>query len=305
MSPIKRFLLMLALTCLWSPSFLFIKLAVQELPPITVVALRVSLAACVLLAILALRQTPMPKSWGFWMHMCAMALFASVLPFCLFCYAEQNIDSALAAILNGTTPMFTAILAQLFVPSDRMNKQKIFGVLLSCIGVILLFAPKLFEGVSGTTLGMSAALVASFSYAVSHVYGKLYLTGLKPYVAPTTQIIVSSMMVWPLAMYHEQPWTLPIPSMSAMIGVCGLALLGTVGAFILYYKLLEHCGPTAVSAVACFFPLGGMFLGFIFLNEAFSSTGLVAAAIILLGMLSVNEVVSFDFLQKKEESTID
>lgn len=296
---------MLALTLMWSPSFLFIKLALQDLPPMTIVGLRVSLAAVVMIIILLWKRIALPRGWVFWMQISLMALFASVIPFCLFCYAEQSIDSALAAILNGTSPMFTAVLAQLFVNSDRMNARKFLGVLLSCAGVVLLFAPKLQEGISGTTLGMAAALVASFSYAVSHIFGKLYITGLKPYVAPATQFIASSMMLWPLAFYHDQVWTLSMPSGIAMMGVGGLAFLGTVVAFIIYYKLLDHCGPTAVSTVACYFPLVGMFLGFLFLGESFTLMSLFGAFVIFAGMLYVNEVIDIPFYKKvvKHEQT--
>lgn len=283
---------MLLLTCMWSPSFLFIKLAIQDLPPLTVVSLRVSLAACVLLGILLWIKRTMPTGWVFWTRASIMALLSSVLPFSLFCYAEQSIDSALAAILNGTTPMFTAILAQLFVISDKMNKQKVLGVSLSCAGLVLLFAPKLQEGVTGTTLGMSAALLAAFCYSLSHVYGKLYLTGLKPFVGPASQLLASSIMLWPVALYYDQAWALPFPSMTAWVGVCGLAFFGTVCAFLIYYYLLDHCGPTAISTVACFFPVVGMLLGFLFLDESFSAIGLGAASMILFGMLCVNEVIS-------------
>lgn len=289
MEPLKRFLLMLTLTCLWGPSFLFIKWAVQDLPPITIVFLRVSLAALILGGVLFWRREPLPTNWAFWRRASVMALFASVLPFCLFCYAEQTIDSALAAILNGTTPMFTAVLAQLFVASDRMNPQKVIGVFLSCLGIFLLFGPQLLAGVSGTVLGMSAALMASFCYAISHVYGKLYLLGHRPLVAPTSQFIVSSLILYPVASYYDGMWDLPMPSFLTIYAVCGLGILGTVFAFIVYYKLLDHCGPTAISTVACFFPVVGMFLGFIFLGESFTPLGLAAAAVILLGMLSVNE----------------
>ena len=140
---------------------------------------------------------------------------------------------------------------------------------------------------------MSAGLIAALCYAISHVYGKLYVVGYKPFVAPTAQMAVSSLMLWPLAIYYDQVWTLPAPSASAIGGVCGLALFGTVFAFIIYYYLLERCGPTAISTVACFFPVVGMFLGFLFLGETFTSTGLISAMIILTGMLLVNEVVSF------------
>lgn len=304
-SSAKRFLLILALTAMWSPSFLFIKLALQDLPPMTIVGLRVSLAACVLLAILLWKGLELPKTWAFWKRISVMAFFSSVLPFCMFCYAEQTIDSALAAILNGSSPMFTAILAQIFVASDRMNSQKLIGVILSCAGLLLLFSPKLLEGVSGSTFGMLAALIAAFSYSVSHIYGKLYITGLKPFVAPTTQCIAASLMLWPLAASHDQVWTLSMPSTTAWCGIFGLAFLGTVAAFTIYYKLLEHCGPTAVSTVACFFPVVGMVLGFVFLGETFTSTSLAASVIIFAGMLFVNEVIALPTMKGKEKTVLD
>lgn len=310
MSPLKRILMMVALTCCWSPSFLFIKYALQDLPPMTIVSMRVSLAAAILYVILLWKRNALPSDISFWMKTSVMAAFSSIIPFCLFCYAEQNIDSALAAILNGTTTMFTAVLAQMFVASDRLTFQKSVGIVLSSLGVVLLFMPQLQAGISGTALGMSAATMAAACYAISHVYGKLYITGQKPYVAPAAQLIASSVILWPLALWHDQSWSLPMPSVTAMMGVCGLALLGTVMAFILYYKLLEHCGPTAISMVCCFFPVVGMFLGFLFLDESFTLGGLLASGMIVLGVLAVNNAVSLDFLrnwrrQKSVEETLE
>lgn len=301
MTPIKRFLLIVALTCMWSPSFLFIKLAVQDIPPLTVVSLRVTLAAVILGAVLLWHRRGFPLDMSFWVRTALMAFFSSALPFSLFCYAEQSIDSALAAIINGTSPMFTAILAQVFVSSDRMNAQKALGIGFSCAGMVLLFAPKLMEGVSGTSLGMIAAAIGAFSYSVSHVYGKLFTVGQKPFVAPTAQFIVNALMIWPFAFWYEDVLNLPMPSMSAIFGVLGLAVFGTVVAFIIYYKLLDHCGPTAISMVACFFPVVGMLLGFVFLGETFTLSGMIAACMILLGMLTVNEVITFKFLKAEEE----
>lgn len=293
MAPIRRFFLMVALTCMWSPSFLFIKLAVQELPPVTIVSLRVSLAALILSGILLWKRFPLPKDFSFWLRTTLMALFSSIFPFCLFCYAEQSIDSALAAILNGTTLMFTAVLVQIFVPSDRITPQKILGILFSFVGMVWLFAPQLLSGVTGTALGMGAAALASFSYAVSHVFGKLYTTGQKTFVAPTAQMLVSSIILLPFAIFHDEVWTLSMPSVSAIMGICGLAVLGTVCAFIIYYKLLDHCGPTAISMVSCFFPVVGMLLGFIFLGETFTYNAMLASSLIVLGMLTMNDVISF------------
>lgn len=300
MSPIKRVLLIITLTMMWSPSFLFIKLALESFPPLTVVSLRVTLAAIILGLVLLFLKRGFPKDLKFWMRTTIMAFLSSALPFSLFCFAEQSIDSALAAILNGTTPMFTAILAQFFVSSDKMTSQKAIGIALSATGMMLLFAPKLVEGLNGTTLGMMAATCAALSYSMSHVYGKLYTVGQKPFVAPAAQFMVNALMMWPFALWYEDVLNLPMPSLTAVGGICGLAIFGTVLAFIIYYKLLDHCGPTAISMVACFFPVGGMLLGFFFLDETFTLGGLAASAIILLGMLTVNGVIKLNLRPAKE-----
>lgn len=292
MSPIKRFLLLLALTAMWSPSFLFIKLAVQDLPPLTIAATRIGLASIILYGIVRWKGYSFPKEKEFWFHASMMGLFSSCFPFCLFCYAEGTIDSSLAAVLNGTTPMFTALLAHLFVPSDRLSVAKTVGIALSLGGLIFLFAPYLMEnGFNGNAYGMLAAAIASFCYSVGHVYAKKYYMGHKPFVGPTASLLTSALFLWPFAAYYEHPFSLPMPSPEAIFGVLGLALLGTVLAFILYFKLLEECGPTAVSLVACFFPVGGMLLGFIFLGETLTLGNLFAASMILMGMMVVNKVI--------------
>lgn len=292
MSSTKRLLLIIALTALWSPSFLFIKLAVHDLPPITMAAWRVTLAAVLLSLLLIFKKQPLPTKIGFWAHMSVMAFFSSVFPFCLFSYAEQSIESALAAILNGTTPMFTALMAHYFIPSDRLNLQRVLGISLSIVGLLLLFAPNIQTGLEGSSSGMIAATIAAFCYSVGHIYGKKFVMGQKPFVAPTAQLILSSLFLFPAALWINPPSTLPMPSLSAVFGVIGLAVFGTFLAFIIFYKLLEECGPTAVAMVACFFPVGGMALGFLFLGEAFTLGSLFASALIFLGIMLVNNVIS-------------
>ncbi len=291
---------MLALVSMWSPSFLFIKLAVHDIPPLTLTSCRVTIAAVLLTLILYVRGGTFSLNRTFWIRSAIMAFFASVIPFYLFCYAEQTIDSSLAAIINGTTPMFTAVLAQLFVASDRMTPQKVFGVVCSCGGVFLLFAGQIVEGLSGTLLGLAASVTAAFCYGVSHVYGKLFTTGFTPFLAPAAQLLLSSLMLSPIALYVEQPWELSAPSWSAVGGLMGLSLWGTVCAFAVYYKLLENCGPTALSTVACFFPVVGMFLGFFFLGESMTLQGMTGAVLVLAGMILVGELIKIPLLQPKK-----
>jgi drug/metabolite transporter (DMT)-like permease len=291
MSPIKRLLLIIALTACWSPSFLFIKLAIEELPPMTIVMCRVTLAVVVLGLILLWNRRALPTAPMFWVHSMIMSLFASILPFCFFCYAEQTIESALAAIINGISPMFTALIAHLCISNDRLTPQKVIGIVLSAAGLLLLFAPNILEGLSGTTLGILAATSAAFCYAVSHVYGKRFTTGHLPFVMPTAQLLCASIVLIPLAFYYENPLTLQMPSYKAILAICGMSALGTITAFIIYYKLLDHCGPTAISMVACFFPVGGMVLGFLFLDESMTWGALGASMLILAGLAIVNELI--------------
>lgn len=295
MQALQRVFLTVALTFMWSPSFLFIKLAVEDLPPLTIAASRVSLAALLLSLLLAFKKRSLPICKDFWLKIFIMAILSSALPFYLFCYAEQTIDSALAALLNGCTPMFTALLAQLFIPSDRLDFQKSIGILLGAFGILFLFMPNLLKGVSGTIPGMGAALTAAFSYAASHVFAKKYITGYKPFVVPTAQLLASSLLLIPLAILFEKPQDLPFPQWPAIGGVCGLAFFGTFCAFILYYKLMESSGPTAVSMTACFFPIGGLILGIVFLKEEATWLSLFSALMILLGMLVVNKVISIKY----------
>lgn len=292
MSPLKRFLLILALTAMWSPSFLFIKLALDSFSPATIVFLRVALASVIFFITLSLQGNTLPKNFKFWMHSTFMAIFSSALPFTLFCFAETSIESALAAILNGSTPMFTAVLAHLFLPSDKLSLNKVFGVLLSFAGILLLFSPNIARGMDGNFIGMLSALMAAFFYAVSHVYAKKYTSGHARFVAPTAQMIISAVLMLPLALLSSDT-TFVVPSSKSLIGVLGLAFLGTYIAFTIYYYLMEHSGPTAISMVACFFPVAGMFLGYLFLEEALTVGGLFSAGVILVGMLTVNEVISF------------
>lgn len=298
MTPFKRFLLILALTALWSPSFLFIKLALNDFAPATIVFLRVALGSLIFWFTLQLQGGSLPKNPKFWIHSLFMAIFSSGLPFFLFCFAETSIESALAAIINGSTPMFTALLAHQFLPSDRLSLNKILGILFSFAGILLLFSPNIARGMEGNFIGMSAALGAAFSYAVSHVYAKKYVAGQARFVAPTAQLILSALILLPFVSFDRET-SLAMPSLSSLAGILGLALLGTYAAFMVYYNLLEHCGPTALSMVACFFPVVGMFLGYLFLGEVLTLGSLISAGLILFGMLIVNGIINFSWGRSK------
>lgn len=303
MSPIKQFLSIMALTCMWSPSFLFIKLGLQSLFPFGLVAARVGLASLLLLVILALRSQSMPRDTSFWKHMSMMALLASVVPFSLFSYAGQRIDSSVLSMINALSPVFTVILSFVLLPNERLSLIKVFGIALSLLGLFWLLGPGECFVSAEMTYGTMAACLASFSYGLSHVYAKKFTIGKAPFVAPAAQMSLSFLMLLPLVTVFEGYTQFVHASLTSIMGIVCLAVLGTVLAFSLYYKLLETCGATAISMVACFFPIGGMCLGALFLNERITMEQIFAAVLILTGGMIVNEVITFNIRPKKTTSS--
>lgn len=282
----------LALTAMWSPSFLFIKLAVHDLPALTVAASRVAVAGLGLYLVLRWKGLSLPRDRMFWFHSLIMALASAAIPYPLFCFAEKSIDSAMASIVNGATPIFTALLAHAAVASDRLTLPKTLGIAMSSMGLLVLFNPGTHGGFAAAPLGMAAATAAAFCYAIGHVYAKKYVVGnqASALIPPTAQLLVSALLLLPLAWWRNPPLSMSMPSWEALVGLCGLTLCGTFLANIFYYKLLEHSGPTAVSMVACFYPLGGMILGHLFLGEKLSLVCLFAATLIMGGIAVVNEM---------------
>ncbi len=290
---LQNFLGLLFLAVLWGPSFFFIKIAVSEIPPLTLVLGRVGIAAGLLYLLLRLQGQRLPKFGPIWKHFAVIGFFSNALPFTLFNWSELHISSALASILNGTTPLFTMALAHFFVTDDRMTPLKSVGALMGFSGLVLLIAPSLFGGVHATTLGLIAATSAAASYGIALVYTRKYLSGLPRLVGPTAQLLMATVYIAPLALIIEQPWTGPIPSWSAVGSLLFLAVLGTGVAFVFYYRLLERTSATFVSMVTYLVPVVGLALGVFILNEQPGWNAYAGGALILLGVMIVNGAFRF------------
>ncbi|MCB0168495.1 MAG: EamA family transporter [Anaerolineae bacterium] len=287
---LKNFLWLFVLASLWGPSFLFIKVAVQEIPPLTLVVGRVGIAALLLLIILRMQGRRLPKFGPVWIHFAVMALVQNALPFTLFNWGEQYIDSALAAILNGTTPLFTILLAHIFVDDDHLTLGKMLGVLVGFGGLIILIMPSLVGGIEATTWGLIAVTIAAVSYGIAMVYSRLNLRGLPPLVAPTAQLTVATLYMLPLSLLFERPFLLPLPSLAAGGSLFVLAAFGTALAFVIYYRLIEQASASFVSMVTYVIPVFGVFLGVVILNETLDWNAYAGCALILVGVMLVNGV---------------
>ncbi len=289
---LKNFLLLVLLASLWGPSFLFIKVAVEEIPPMTMVLGRVATGAIVLLFFLRLQGSKLPK-WGpIWKHIAIVGLLHNAIPFVLFSWGEQYIDSALAAILNGTVPFFTILLAHFFAENDRITSMKIVGLLVGFAGMVLLTLPSFGDGVQGTTWGVLAITAASFLYGIAIVYTRNNLRGLQPLAAPTGQMIMATLYMLPLSLLVDRPFSLPLPSFESLGSMLALGVLGTAAAFTVYYKLLERADASYVSMTTYMIPVFGVILGAIVLNEAITWERVVGCGLILLGVMVVNGLIS-------------
>jgi drug/metabolite transporter (DMT)-like permease len=287
---LRNFLWLLFLSSLWGPSFLFIKVAVGEIPPLTLVVGRVGIATLLLYAILRMQRRNLPKFGRIWKHFAVVGFFSNALPFFLFSWGEQYIDSALAAILNGTTPLFTIVLAHFFLADDRMSPVKVMGILLGFGGLVLLIAPSLVEGVRITTWGLIAATMAAACYGVAIVYTRKNLRGLPPLVAPTAQLMMATIYLLPLSLFIEHPFSLSLPSGAAIGSLLSLSIFGTALAFVVYYRILEETSATYVSMVTYLAPSIGVILGIIILNEQLGWSAYIGCVLILLGVMVVNGV---------------
>jgi drug/metabolite transporter (DMT)-like permease len=288
---LKNFLLLVLLASMWGPSFLFIKVAVEDIPPLTMVLGRVATGALVLLFLLRLQGSRLPK-WGpLWKHLAVVALIHNAIPFVLFSWGEQYIDSALAAILNGTVPFFTIILAHFFAQNDRITPVKMVGILVGFGGMVLLAIPSFGDGVQGTTWGVLAITAASFLYGIAIVYTRNNLRGLQPLAAPTGQMILATLYMLPLSLLIDRPYLLPMPSLASLGSMLALGVLGTAIAFTVYYKLLERANASYVSMTTYMIPVFGVILGAIFLNEAVTWERVGGCALILVGVMIVNGLI--------------
>ncbi len=287
----KSFLLLALLACLWGPSFLFIKLAVEEIPPITLVLGRVGIAALSLYLMLKLQGYNLPR-WGVvWQHVAVAGLLHNALPFVLITWGEKHITSALASILNGTMPFFTIILAHLFIKEERLTPQKAVGVLIGFSGVFVLSAPTLLAGgLQATTLGLMAVVTAAACYGAAAVYERKFLRGVLPAIVSTAQLGMATLYLLPLSLWLERPYQLPMPSWQAIGSLLFLAIFGTAIAFTVYYYALEQTDASTISMVTYLLPIVGIFLGVVVLNEELTWHTYLGCTLILLGVMTVNEL---------------
>jgi drug/metabolite transporter (DMT)-like permease len=279
---------LLLLGLIWGGSFLFIKVGVTHVAPLTFVWLRVAIASLALLLFLRIRGAPQPIGRRTLGPLLVLALLNNVTPFLLFAWATTQMASGLASILNATTPVWGVLLAHFFTRDEPLSPARLGGVLLGFAGVAVMIAPGLTGGRIGL-LAQIACLIGAFSYAVAGVYARRFRgMGIDPVAVTGGQLALSSLVILPFALLIDQPWSRPAPPIEAWTAIVALALICTAFAYVLYFRLIATAGASNALLVPILTPPTAILLGGLFLGEALHPLDFAGLALIALGLAAID-----------------
>jgi drug/metabolite transporter (DMT)-like permease len=282
----KHWFVFLLLGGIWSSSFLWIKIAVQEVGPITLVAFRVLFGLLFTVVVVFFQRTQLPRTFKEWFPILFLGISNVAIPFFLISWGEQSIDSAVAAILDATVPLFTIVIAHLALHDDKMTVQKVLGLLTGFAGVVVLMSKDIGQSAS-PLLGQAAVVLACAFYAGSSVYARRSTENLPGILRSAGPLISSTAVMWLATFFIEKPVRLPQLPIT-WVALLWLGILGSGFAFILNYYLIHEIGPTRTTMVTYLFPLGGVILGVSFLGEKLSWQLLGGAALIISSLVVAN-----------------
>jgi drug/metabolite transporter (DMT)-like permease len=280
--------LFVALGLIWGTSYLFIKIGVETLPTFTLVASRLGIGLVFLVAVVTLAREPLPRDPKIYGHLLVMSVVNVALPFALITSAEQTVDSAVAAILNGGVPLFTIVIAALFLHDEPITMNRIAGLVIGYAGVILLVGRGFGSGGDdGAISGELALLGSTASYGVGAVYARRNVRGLRPMIPALFQVMFAFVITGTIALVTEHPleteWT-----GRSLFAIAWLGLLGSGIAYLFFFRLLQSWGATRTSMVAYLLPIVGIVAGALELNEVVDAGVLLGTALVIGGVALVN-----------------
>lgn len=282
----QTWLLLLLLSVLWGASFFFGGVALRELPPTTVVLVRVALAAALLFPLFKIRGGTLPTSLAGWLPFFVMGLLNNIIPFSLTLVGQLRISSGLASVLNATTPLFTVLVMASF-GDERLSARRIVGVIIGLVGVIVLREPGIVQSDS-ETFGMLLCLAAALSYGFSGLWGRRQLNGVAPLTSATCQLITSSVSMAIIAAAVDQPWNLPMPGATTWAALIGVAALSTSLAYVVFYQILARSGATNVMLVTLLIPVTAILLGVMVLGEPLTLREIAGALVIASALIVID-----------------
>ncbi len=279
--------LLLLLSVLWGGTFFFVEVALVELPPLTLVLGRVTLAAGALILAARVSGLALPRKAATWRAFAVMAVFNNVVPFSLIFWGQTRIDGGLASILNATTPLFTVVVAHFATHDERLTLARLAGVALGVAGVAVLTGPSALAGLDDDLLAQLACLGAALSYACTGVYGRRF-AGQPPLITAAGQLTCAAVILAPIALALDRPWTLAVVRPATWAALLGLSLLSTALAYIWYFRILARAGAINLLLVTLLIPVSAIALGSAFLGEEFGVRHLAGLILIALGLGAID-----------------
>lgn len=284
---------LLVLAAVWGSSFLFIKIGVAEMHPITLVATRLVVGATILLVVLYGRGLRLPTDFRTWVDLFVVGITGLIIPYVLITWGEQYIDSSMASILNATVPLFSVLLTYIWTRDEQWSSLKLVGILTGFVGVLVAVGIGAVNQDRASMEGDIAILVASFFYAVAGLYGRRAFHGMPALVPATGQLVSGAVLITPVAVLGFGIPD-PLPSATAIGAVLALGVLGTSVAYILLYWLMERIGATRTSMVTYLLPPFAMVYGAVFLDEAISRNAILGLGLVVIGILLANGMLRLD-----------
>ena len=281
--------MLITLATVWGGSFLFNAILVTELPIITIVAIRVTVAALALWGFVRVTGRKIPASPKVWGALLILGVLNNAIPFSLIVQGQTQITSGLASILNATTPLFTILVAGFFLTDERFSILRVLGVIVGFSGVILMVGPEALGGLEADFWAQLCALGAALSYGFASVFGRRFRElKVDPVMVATGQVTMSSLVLWPMALWIDGPQDILDLSFNAAASMFGLAVLCTSFAYILYFRILERAGATNISLVTFLVPISAIILGVLVLGESIFIKEIIGMTLIGLGLAIID-----------------
>lgn len=282
----KHWIIFITLGLIWSSSFMWVELALREVGPITLVAFRVFFGFLFGAAVIFIRRIPLPRTLKEWTPLIVLGLTNIAIPFFLISWGQKSIDSGVASILDATVPLFTILVAHFLLHDDKMTAPKVLGLLTGFAGVVVLMSKDIGTSPS-SLLGQLAVIAACIFYAGSSIFARIYtedtpaiLRGLVPLVSASVVMVTSAFL-------FEAPIKIPTLPLT-WLALLWMGILGSGLAFIMLFYLIHEIGPTRSTMVTYLFPLGGVTLGVIFLNEPLTWQIVTGAVLIIMSLVIAN-----------------
>ncbi len=278
-------LLLIVLSTLWGASYTFIRVGVETIPPVTLIAARTLIAGLLLIVWMSVSGVAMPGSWVIWKRLFVQAFLNSVIPFTLIAWAEQYVEAGVATILNSTAPVFVFFVTWFLTKHEAVTTRKLVGVIAGLLGICLIIGFSALNGLGDQVLPQLAIVAATICYAGAAIYGRSF-QGLSPLVPAAGSLIAGAIVLIPISLIFDRPWALQ-PSFNSTAALLLLSVFSTAIAFVIYFRLVQTLGSVGTTSQAYLRVPIGVAIGAIFLGESLSPTIWMGLGCVVIGVAAM------------------